>query len=233
MAGSTIMVRGETSDCSSPKLDVFFTIGGVATDVAVLEFQIFDIADELLPIQVFPLSGREPVNVVDPCPVGGRLGSGHYVATYTVDNLEVLGPHEVRWFYRLLVSSPEEVFAEQFEVLLVSASTSTDPATIASFKKRFPDLAGFSNELIQCVLDEAECEVDPNCFRDKTETAKLYLAAHLLMSTSGARAKGASSVSAGSASISFDTSKTSLDSTYYGQRYRMLARQCAGAMVIC
>lgn len=230
---STIMVRGETSDCSSPKLDVFFTIGGVQTDMAVLEFQIFDINNELAPIQVYPLSGRATVNVTDPCPVGDKLGVGHYVAQYTVDPAEPLGPHEVRWFYRLLVSSPEETFSEQFEVLLVSASTSTDPASIASFKKRFPELSSASNELIQCVLDEATAEIDAACFGDKAETAKLYLAAHLLAVTSSARAKGVSSVAAGSASISFDTAKNDYRSTAYGQRYIMLARQCVGAMVLC
>lgn len=238
MPGSTILVRGETVDCSNPKLDVFFRRSGVAQDMAELEFQIFDIADELNPIQVFPVvvGTKEPVDVSNDCPIGGRLGTGHYVAAYTVDGAATLGPYEIRWFYRYLLTSPIEIFAEQFEIALIDASAGPDPANVAAFKARFPELAGTSNELIQIVLDEAETTINRDAFcPEVVESAKLFLAAHFLTFTSGARAKGAVSVSAGQASISYgalDSAKSSLGSTAYGQRYLSYARQNVGAMVL-
>lgn len=230
---STTMIRGETSDCSNPKLDVFFTIGGIAVDVSVLEFQIFDVTDELNPIQVFPtvLGNREPVAIGVVCPAvgAGKISVGHFVATYTVDNAEALGPHEIRWFYKQLPTSPEETFSEQFEIALLTAGGSLDPQSVAAFKKRFPAFADVDSELIQCVLEEAACEVDQECFGEKYTSALNYFAAHLLsVATGGARAKGATAVSAGMASITYGQAKADFTSSAYGLRYISLARQCCG-----
>ncbi len=51
------ITRGQASDCTSPVLDIFTQTGGVLVDVAVLEFQIFDVSSPLKkasPAQVYP-----------------------------------------------------------------------------------------------------------------------------------------------------------------------------------
>lgn len=110
--------------------------------------------------------------------------------------------------------------------------------SIASFRIRFPDFADvvqFPDALVGEVLSEAADDLDPECFGpSKIERAQQYYAAHLLaFQTGGARAKGASSVSAGSASISWDTAKMHFDATPYGQRFQFMARMCTGAQVVC
>lgn len=114
------IARGQSSDCTNPVLDVFTSAASVLVDVAVLEFQIFDISDALKrrsPVQVYPPAGRSAVNVSAPCPDGDKLGTGHYVARWTAPVEEAIGTHEIRWFFRLTPGAPEQTFVEEFEVL--------------------------------------------------------------------------------------------------------------------
>lgn len=111
--------RGQSSSCTSPILDIFTKVGGVPADVSVLEFQIFEkVTTPGSPIQVYPTTpgARQAVSIVD-CPAGGRLAAGHFVADYIVPLTEVIGTHEIRWYFKLLPSSPEQQFFEEFEVL--------------------------------------------------------------------------------------------------------------------
>ena len=110
--------RGETSDCSSPKLDVFMKdTNGIPINVSELSFQIFDkVTTPGTPIQVFPLAGKEVVDLSS-CPTGGKISTGRYHATYTVPLNEPIGTHEIRWFVRLTPAAVEQLFAEEFEVL--------------------------------------------------------------------------------------------------------------------
>ena len=116
------LARGQASDCSNPTLDIFTQVNGVLTDVANLEYQVFDVSDaakQLSPIQVFPatLGQRAQVDVTNLCPAGNKLSTGHFVAEYTPPVSEALGTHELRWFFKLTASSPEQTFKEEFEVL--------------------------------------------------------------------------------------------------------------------
>jgi len=114
------LTRGEVSDCSSPKLDVFMRDGtGVPVNVAELSFQIFEkVTTPGTPIQVFPAAAgtRQVVNL-NACPAGDRVNTGRYVAVWTAPLNAVIGTWEVRWFTRLTAGSPEQTFAEEFEVL--------------------------------------------------------------------------------------------------------------------
>lgn len=110
--------------------------------------------------------------------------------------------------------------------------------SVAAFRLRFPDFVDdvqFSDDLIGLVLSEADNSVDSVCFGSQTTIARQYYAAHLLAYvTGGARAKGASSVAAGSANISWDTAKINFGATAYGQHYQFLARsECGGGRVLC
>lgn len=109
--------------------------------------------------------------------------------------------------------------------------------SLASFRIRFPDFADavqFPDALILEALDEASFFVDTLCFGTQTERARQYFAAHLIaFVTSGARAKGVSSVGAGPSSLSFETARLNFAATAYGQRYQLMARSCTGAQVLC
>jgi hypothetical protein len=112
------MTRGEVSDGDNPKLDVFMkSSAGTPINVAELSFQIFEkVSTPGVPVQVYPSSGRQTVNL-NPYPTGGRLDTGHYVADYEVPLVELIGTHEIRWFSRYLLTSPEQSYTEEFEVL--------------------------------------------------------------------------------------------------------------------
>ncbi len=116
--------RGQTSSCANPVLDIYTAVGNpaVATNVDVLEFRIFDIstaAKKVAPLQVFPLPAGtyQVVDTSQDCPAGGRLGVGHYVAGYTVDNAEPLGDHLIEWRFQQTVVHPQEVYCEEFTVI--------------------------------------------------------------------------------------------------------------------
>lgn len=114
------LTRGEVSSCSSPKLDVFMKDGsGVPINVSELSFQIFEkVTSPGTPIQVFPagVGTRQSVNL-NACPAGARIDTGRYAAIYTVPLNALIGTWEIRWFTKLTSTSPEQTFAEEFEVL--------------------------------------------------------------------------------------------------------------------
>ncbi len=233
---STLVERLEVIDCSNPKLDVFITLNGVLVNPFSLTFAIFDIANPLLPVQTFPVAGFEPVDPANDCPVGQRISTGHLTSVWTVDVAEPLTNHKITWRFALNSGDAEQEFEQPFNV--VSVAGAQDPVDVADFRCRFPDWADqaqFPPELISKALTEANNCVDAVCFGLKTDIAREYYAAHLLAYvTGGARAKGATNVSAGSASIGWDAAKMNLDATAYGQHYQFMARgECGSARVLC
>jgi len=114
------LARGQTSDCTQPILDLFTTVNGVRTDMHAVSFRIYEkVTDPNNPVQVYPavVGDKEPVDVVNLCPTGQKLGTGRYVALYTPPLAALLGTHLIEWFFQLTVSSPEQNFCEEFEVL--------------------------------------------------------------------------------------------------------------------
>lgn len=125
------LARGQASDCAHPALDLFTQVSGMLIDVAVLEFQIFDVSDpgkQLAPEQVYPATAgaRASVNVAALCPSGDKLSTGHFVARWTPPLTAAIGTHEIRWFFRLHAGSPEQTFHEEFEVLAAVAGFTAD-----------------------------------------------------------------------------------------------------------
>ncbi len=116
--------RLQASDCANPEIDVFTKVGGVSTDVFLLEYIIEeDVTNPGTPIQVFPPSGRATVSQTL-CPTGEKITTGRYVALYTPPVTEPIGTHIVRWFFKLTATSPEQTFSEEFQVLAVASGSS-------------------------------------------------------------------------------------------------------------
>jgi hypothetical protein len=112
------LVINEASSCATPVLDIFTKQGGSPVNVSELSFQIFEkVTSPGTPVQVFPPSGKEAVDVSTDCPTGDRIETGHYVARYTVPPLSLIGTHEIRWFFKLSPTVAEQQFFEEFEVL--------------------------------------------------------------------------------------------------------------------
>lgn len=114
----TALARTQSSSCADPKLDVFTSINGFLTDVAILKFQIWDKSTGT-PVQVYPdnVGGKADVDVSADCPTGDRLALGRYVARYTVPADANIGTFQVRWYIQLTPSITPQVFIEEFEVL--------------------------------------------------------------------------------------------------------------------
>jgi hypothetical protein len=106
-------------------------LGGNLVDVSALEFQIFDKVIPASPVQVYPNSGRALVDIANDCPIGDRIGTGHYLAKYTVPAAAPTGTYELRWFFRLTSSTPEQEFREEFEVLPNAVPASGGYTTLA------------------------------------------------------------------------------------------------------
>jgi len=135
------LARGRPSNCANPVLDLFTQVNGLLVDVAVLEFQVFDVSDagkQLAPVQVYPAvaGARAPVSIATLCPAGDKLSTGHFVARWTPPLDEAIGTHEIRWFFRLTLTSPEQTFREEFEVLVeVAGFAATGYAAVSDLRE--------------------------------------------------------------------------------------------------
>lgn len=123
------MIRGETSDCTNPKLDLFTKVNGIAADVSELQFQIFEkVTTPGTPIQVFPSTpgSKEAVDIGTLCPTGDKISVGHYHAGYTVPLSAPIGVHEIHWFFKLSGTDPQQQYFEEFSVLAGAVASAED-----------------------------------------------------------------------------------------------------------
>jgi hypothetical protein len=155
------IARNETSSCSNPKLDIFLRKSGVAVDVDVLEFQIFDVstpAKQITPVQVYPLviGTRQLVNQAA-CPVGQHIATGRYAALWTVPMAEELGAHEIRWFFQEITGGPEQTFSEEFDVTaVVGAGTDELYITVGDIRALGIDATMISDDDLEALI--ATCQ---------------------------------------------------------------------------
>lgn len=152
------LARGQASTCANPTLDLFTQVNGVLVDVAVLEFQIFDVSDpgkQQSPLQVHPATpgARATVDVETLCPAGDKLSTGHFVARWTPPVDEAIGTHEIRWFFRLTASSPEQTFREEVEVLVeVAGFSGTGYAFVSDLRGEGVTVAEASDARLQQLI---------------------------------------------------------------------------------
>jgi hypothetical protein len=110
----TSVAQGTSIGPSAPVL-VAYTIhedhvlGDVdAAGGGTLEF----VVDDETGTQVFPVTGRESVDVG-----ANRLGLGYYAPTWTVDASQEVGRYRITWYYKQTATSDERSYYEDFEVI--------------------------------------------------------------------------------------------------------------------
>lgn len=100
--------------------------------------------------------------------------------------------------------------------------------SVAEFRLEFPEFAdtsAYSNDYVQRKLDQAARRMDASFFGDVADDAQGYMTAHLITinpPTGSAGGRVVSSVTAGSASVTYESSHTAgrgLESTGYGRNY--------------
>lgn len=151
------IVVGQSSDCTNRILDLFTQVAGIPTDVALLEYQIFDKTDLLAPVQVFPvaLGDRALVDQAD-CPAGDKVSTGHYVARWDAPGDATPGLYEVRWFFKLTLADDEQTFIEEFEVLASSILAGMDSyVLLASLRAQGVTVEQASDARLGALIDEA------------------------------------------------------------------------------
>lgn len=138
---------------------MFTKVNGVLTDVAVVQFQIFEkVSNPSVPVQVYPttLGDRADVNLLALCPTGHKLGTGHYVAEYTPIITELIGTHIIRWYFKLTNDSPEQTYSEEFEVLAqATGSSSSGYTTIQALRDEGVTTTMASDSRLQRLIDRA------------------------------------------------------------------------------
>lgn len=160
------LARNQPSNCQNPILDLFTQVNGMLVDVAQLEFQVFDVSDagkQQNPVQVHPtsLGERAPVPIAALCPNGAKLSTGHYVATWTPPVDEAIGTHEVRWYFKLTTTSPEQIFREEFEVLPeVDGFSTRGYAFVSDFRSEGVSQAQVSDARLQTLISSASQYVE-------------------------------------------------------------------------
>ena len=178
------LARGQATNCANPTLDLFTQVNGVLVDVAVLEFQVFDVSDaakQLVPVQVYPatLGDRAPVAVAVLCPAvgAGKVSTGRFVATYTPPLTEPLGTHRVKWFFKLTLASPEQTFSEEFEVLAeATASGEAGYCFVADLRAEGVTVAQASDAMLLALIARASRFIDRvtrRWFEPRTRTYRL------------------------------------------------------------
>ncbi len=85
---------------------------GLLLDVFAADFQILDATGA----QVFPVSGRQALNVTAAPPTGNRLGLGRFVAVWD-STASAAGQYTIRWHFTRVSGGTEETFDEEFEIV--------------------------------------------------------------------------------------------------------------------
>lgn len=124
-----ILSRGETVGTSNPKL-VWYGISrgpsdfmsGRLQDPDVLKFTVYDVstdAKRLTPVEVVAQQSVDLVN--------DKLGTGRYVASFSMSSTASVGRHEIRWAYEEAAGDPERTERAYFDVVDAISPTVATP----------------------------------------------------------------------------------------------------------
>ncbi len=163
------MELGQSSDCATPVLDILTSAVGEPVDVAVLEFAIYDLSTpdkEAVPVKVHPLVGDREAVSLDPCPAGGRLDLGHYVAPWAVPGDAALGRHEIRWWFKFDAGGQEFAWTEEVQIVAeieVAAGGERRYCTVQQVRDEGVTEAVASDARIEALAANATMQIDTYC----------------------------------------------------------------------
>lgn len=158
----TALLRDEVVNCTNPKLDVFLQTSGNPVNVYSLEWRIVNASD----VQVYPPSGRAVANIGVDCPTGDRIATGHYVARYTVPDLEAAELHRIDWYFKLFATSPEQKFSEEFDVHATPPGTTGEIyASVDDMRAEGVTVAQASDAQLTAILTRSSRFIDQCCAR--------------------------------------------------------------------
>lgn len=116
---------------------------GRLIDVFAADYQIFDGTGT----QVFPVSGRQTLNVAAAPPTGNKIGVGRFVALWT-PGAATVGAYSILWHFTRVSGGVEESFSEEFE-LVSTPYRGPNYATVYDLR---------AEGLLQAALSDALCQ---------------------------------------------------------------------------
>ncbi len=153
------LARGESSTSSNLVLDLFTSVGSVLTDVATLQYRVFDISTPTkrgVPVQVFPTTAGqwEDLDPTLDAPTGHRVGVGHYYAPFVVGLGEPIGDHKIEWRFQATTLSPWDLLAEEFYVAEGTTPNAVTYCTVADLRAEGFNDPPFTDARIEklCIL---------------------------------------------------------------------------------
>ncbi len=106
---------GDEFSPDNPVFETFIAKDSFLVDPFALAFQVFDATDDdVAPVQVFPTTPGDRQNVHL---VNDKLGTGHFVASWTAAGDLTTGKHFIRWFCTVVDGDKELTWARSFDVL--------------------------------------------------------------------------------------------------------------------
>lgn len=149
------VARDETIDSTNPKLDLFTSVDGLSTDVAVLAYAIFE--DDGTTV----VKARVSIDPTTDAPTGERLATGHFsIDSWTVPSAQPLGTYKITWYFQLTASSPEQVFTEDFEVVSVIGSGMEGYALVQDFRDEGWTSAMVTDARLLSLISRASRRID-------------------------------------------------------------------------
>jgi hypothetical protein len=106
---------GDDLSPDNPIFETFIARDAFLVDPFSLAFQIFDATDDdVAPAQVYPVTpgDRQSVDLT-----ADKLGTGHFVASWTAPGDLVVGRHFIRWFCTIEDGDRELTWSRYFDVL--------------------------------------------------------------------------------------------------------------------
>jgi hypothetical protein len=112
--------RNKSIGCDNPVLIFANYKDGFLYNPFSLEYIIYDISTtdkKVNPVQVFPVAGRQAVDLNDCDDGGDRLSLGRFAAEWAVGGGQALGDHMIEWFVITEDGVDETTYSQKFQVL--------------------------------------------------------------------------------------------------------------------
>ena len=130
--------RSKSIGCDNPVLIFSNYKDGFLFNPFSLEYVIFDTSTtdkKINPVQVFPVAGRQAVDLTD-CSTGGdRLSLGRFAADWAIGAAEALGDHTIEWYVVPNNGDAEINYSQKFQVLPADEAIPQGYITISDMRR--------------------------------------------------------------------------------------------------